>query len=218
MKPTSKKMKTIFIFLFSMLVPAFVFSQGKKAETIIEEITKKTQSYESVEVQFTFTYGDPNTGDDISEQGTLIISGDKYILDIEGQKVICDGETMWTYIEDAWEVQINTIEEDDESITPSKLLTSYNEEYKARLEKEYQTDGVNFQRIELKPEEGKKWIKLDLIINADEQQISEITIHDKNGGMINYKIDKFTPDIGVTDKDFTFNPDDYPDVEIVDMR
>ncbi len=211
-------MKNIFVFLFSILISAVVFSQGKKAEAIIDKITTKTQSYESVEVQFTFTYTDPSNGEDISEAGTLIISGDKYILDIEGQKVICDGETMWTYIEDAWEVQINTIEEDDESITPSKLLTSYNEEYKARLEKEYETDGVNYQRIELKPEEGKKWVKLDLIVDADKQQISEITIHDKNGGKINYKIDKFTPDVGVTDKDFTFNPDDYPEVEIVDMR
>jgi outer membrane lipoprotein-sorting protein len=211
-------MKQIIIIFLSLIFSVAVYSQNKKAETIIEEITKKTQSYKSVEFEFTFTYEDPNSGTDVSEEGKLIISGDKYILEIEGQKVICDGETIWTFIEEAWEVQINAIEEDDESITPSKLLTTYNEEYKAKLEKEFTEDGVNYQRIELKPEEGKKWVKLDVVVNADKQEISEITIHDKNGGTIQYKIDKLTPDINVTDDDFTFNPEDFPDVEVVDMR
>lgn len=211
-------MKKISIFILSTLMFAVASGQSKKAEAIIEEITKKTQSYESVGIEFTFTYEDPGSGEDVSEPGSLIISGDKYILDIEGQKVICDGKTIWTYIEDAFEVQINAIEEDDESITPSKLLTTYNEEYKARLDKEFKRKGVNYQRIELKPEEGKKWVKLDLIVNADSEQISSITIHDKNGGKISYSIDKIIPNKEVTDADFIFNPADYPDVEVVDMR
>lgn len=209
--------KSIIVFI-SLLVSITAFPQSKKAKAIIEEITEKTQSYKSVEFEFTFTYEDPSNGDDVSEQGKLIISGDKYILDIEGQKVICNGKTIWTYIEDAWEVQINTIEEDDGSITPSKLLTTYNEEYKARLVKEFKKDGVQYQKIELKPQEGKKWVKLEVIVNADEMQFSEISIFDKNGGKIHYKIDTFTPDINITDDDFIFNIEDYPDVEVVDMR
>lgn len=211
-------MKKSIIVFFSLLVSITAFPQSKKAKAIIEEITEKTQSYKSVEFEFTFTYEDPSNGDDVSESGKLIISGDKYILNIEGQKVICDGKTIWTYIEDAWEVQINSIEEDDGSITPSKLLTTYNEEYKARLVKEFKKDGVQYQKIELKPQEGKKWVKLEVIVNADEMQFSEISIFDKNGGKIHYKIDTFTPDINITDDDFIFNTEDYPDVEVVDMR
>ncbi|MCD4724074.1 MAG: outer membrane lipoprotein carrier protein LolA [Bacteroidales bacterium] len=211
-------MKKSIIVFFSLLVSITAFPQSKKAKAIIEEITEKTQSYKSVEFEFTFTYEDPSNGDDVSEQGKLIISGDKYILDIEGQKVICDGKTIWTYIEDAWEVQINTIEEDDGSITPSKLLTTYNEEYKARLLKEFNKDGVQYQKIELKPEEGKKWVKLEVIIDADKKQFSEISIFDKNGGKIHYKIDTCTPNINITDDDFLFKTEDYPDVEVVDMR
>lgn len=211
-------MKKSIIVFFSLLVSITAFPQSKKAKAIIKEITEKTQSYKSVEFEFTFTYEDPSNGDDVSEAGKLIISGDKYILDIEGQKVICDGKTIWTYIEDAWEVQINSIEEDDGSITPSKLLTTYNEEYKARLVKEFKKDGVQYQKIELKPQEGKKWVKLEVIVNADEMQFSEISIFDKNGGKIHYKIDTFTPDINITDDDFIFKTEDYPDVEVVDMR
>jgi outer membrane lipoprotein-sorting protein len=218
MKTRSKEMKQSILFIISLLITSTIFAQAKKAEEIIEEITNKTQSYTSVEFEFTFTYEDPTSGDDASEKGVLLISGEKYILDIEGQKVICDGKTLWTYIEDAWEVQINTIEEDDESITPSKLLTTYNENYKARIDKEFKEEGVNYKRIELKPEEGKKWVKLDVIVDCDKMEIDKITIHDKNGGQLSYSIDKITPNIEVKDSDFVFNPEDYPDVEIVDMR
>lgn len=218
MKETNNNMKKIIILITALMITSPGFSQSKDADEIIRKVTEKTQAYQSVEFRFTFTYEDPVSGDDVSEQGMLIISGDKYILEIEGQKVICDGETMWTLIEDAWEVQINAVGDDDESITPSKLLTTYNEDYKAKLDKEYRQDGINYQKIELKPQEGKKWVMLDVVINADDQQISEITIHDKNGGTINYRIDKFTPDIDVDEEDFIFRPEDHPDVEIVDMR
>jgi outer membrane lipoprotein-sorting protein len=211
-------MNKAILFIFSIIISLGVSSQSKKAEEIIEEITTKTQSYSSVEVEFTFTYEDPSSGDEVSEPGKLIISGDRYILDIEGQTVICDGTTIWTYIEDAWEVQINSIEDDDDAITPSKLLTAYNDEYKAKLDKEFKRDGVNYQRIELKPAEGKKWEKLEVLVNADKEEISEITIHDKNGGKIHYKIDRFTPEVPVSDDDFTFDPEKHPDVEVVDMR
>lgn len=211
-------MNKAILFIFSIIISLGVSSQSKKAEEIIEEITTKTQSYSSVEVEFTFTYEDPSSGDEVSEPGKLIISGDRYILDIEGQTVICDGTTIWTYIEDAWEVQINSIEDDDDAITPSKLLTAYSDEYKAKLDKEFKRDGVNYQRIELKPAEGKKWEKLEVLVNADKEEISEITIHDKNGGKMHYKIDKFTPEVPVNDDDFTFDPEKHPDVEVVDMR
>ncbi len=211
-------MKKSIILIISILIGFAGYTQSKKAEQIIENITSKTQEYESVKFVFTFTYDDPGSNDEVMEQGTLLISGDKYVLEIEGQTVICDGETIWTYIEDAWEVQINAVEEGDESITPSKLLTTYNEEYKARLDKEYKKDGVHYQRIELKPDEGKKWVKLDVVVNADKEEISKITIHDKNGGKVSYTIDEMIPDIEVDESTFTFNIDDYPDVEVVDMR
>jgi len=218
MKARNNNMKKIFIFLSGLMIVCSGFGQAKDADRTIRDITEKTQSYKSVEFMFTFTYQDAVSGDDVSEKGRLVISGDKYILEIEGQRVICDGETIWTYLEDAWEVQINAIDDDDESITPSKLLTTYNEDYKARLDKEYREDGINYQRIELKPQEGKKWVMLEVVVNADEQQIAEITIHDKNGGKIHYKIDVFNTDIGVDDDDFVFRPEDHPDVEVVDMR
>lgn len=211
-------MKKTILYIFSIIISLGVFAQSKNAEKIIEDITTKTQSYSSVEVEFSYTYEDPSSGEEVSEPGKLIISGDRYILEIEGQTVICDGETIWTYIKDAWEVQINSIDEDDDAITPSKLLTTYNDEYKAKLDKEFKRDGVHYQRIELKPEDGKKWVKLEVVVNADKQEISEITIYDKNGGNIHYIISKFTPEVPVSDDDFTFDPEKHPEVEVVDMR
>ena len=76
-------MKQSILFIISLLITSTIFAQAKKAEEIIDEITNKTQSYTAVEFEFIFTYEDPTSGDDASEKGVLLISGEKYILDIE---------------------------------------------------------------------------------------------------------------------------------------
>lgn len=218
MKTTIKDMKKTLAIILSMILITGIAAQTKKADDIIREITEKTQAYQAVEFDFTFTYEDPVSGDDVSESGRLLISGDMYVLDIEGQKVYCDGETLWTHLVDAWEVQINSLGEDDQSVTPSRLLTTYNENYKARLSREYSKDGVNYQLFELKPGEGKKYIMLEVLIDAGKQEISEITIHDKNGGKVHYRINAIRTNPEVSENDFIFRPEDHPEVEVIDMR
>jgi outer membrane lipoprotein carrier protein len=218
MKTIINDMKKQLAIILSMFLITGIAAQTKKADDIIREITEKTQAYQAVEFEFTFTYEDPVSGEDVSEGGKLLISGDMYVLEIEGQKVYCDGETLWTHIVDAWEVQINSLGEDDGSVTPSRLLTTYNENYKARLSKEFSKDGVNYQLIELKPGEGKKYVMLEVLVDAGKQEISEITIHDKNGGKVHYRIDTIKANPEVTEKDFIFRPEDHPEVEVIDMR
>ena len=61
------------------------------------------------------------------------MSGDKYRMAAAGQTVICDGKTIWTYIKESNEVQVNALENKDDALTPSKLLTSYNANYKSKI-------------------------------------------------------------------------------------
>ena len=161
-----------------------------------------------------------NVEADIDEntEGILFVKGDKYRLMIAGQLVISDGETIWTYIEDAEEVQINAIDDSDETITPSNLLTSYNHDYKSKYVKETFQYGTTVHVIDLTPEDGKSYYKVGVIIDKTKDQLLEITIYDKNGSTYSYIINSFTPNIELDDAQFTFNPDDYLDVEIVDMR
>ena len=192
--------------------------KDKKATQILDEVTDKTKSYKTIKVEFTYRMENPEANINESKNGMLIIKGDKYRLSIAGQIVICNSETIWTYIEDAEEVQINDVEDSDESITPDKLLTSYNDNYKSKFIKETLWHGKTVQIIELTPLEGKTYYKVQLIIDKVRKQILNFQIFDKNGSTYTYQINKFIPDLAVEDSEFIFNPEEYPDVEIIDMR
>lgn len=192
--------------------------KDKKATKILEELSKKTESYKTIEVDF--LYKMDNNESDIHESydGELLVEGDKYRLNIAGQLVISDGETIWTYIEDAEEVQINSIEEGEEVFTPTNFLDSYTENYKSKLIGEENRDGKNVQIIELIPFKKKNYSKVELILDKDKNQMISFSIFDNNNSIYTYLITKFIPDVPLNGNEFVFNPEDYPDVEIIDMR
>ena len=216
-------MKYIITLLISIFIVQFVIGQDtekgdKKSRDILNRLTATTESYKSIKAEFTYKMKNTEADIDESTDGTLFIKGDKYRLLIAGQVVISDGETIWTYIEDAEEVQINSVEESEESITPGNLLTSYNKDYKSKFIRESFQYGTTVYVIDLTPIEGKSYYKVRVIIDKAKDQLLDITIFDKNGSTFSYIINKFEPDVEIEDNQFTFKEADYPDVDVVDMR
>jgi outer membrane lipoprotein-sorting protein len=211
-------MKKIIIITLSVLVSFAVSGQSKKADQLIKDVSDKIQSYESFKAEFTYEISGPDMDGVETDNGVLIVKDEKYRLLIAGQLIICDGETIWTYLEDAEEVQINSVEEEDGIITPSNILTFYDENYKSKFIKDEKNTENHIQVIELKPNEDRNFSKVDLTIDTEKMLVDAIYIFDKNGGGIRYSIDNFYPDYKTGEKDFIFKEEDYPGVEIIDMR
>lgn len=190
----------------------------KKSNAILEQLTAKTEAYKTIRVDFTYKMENLEAGINENSRGILLVMGNRYKLDISGQMVFCNGETIWTYIEDASEVQINSLEDAEESISPNKLLSSYNKDYRSKFIKEdflYETT-VNI--IDLTPIEGKSYSRVRLVIDKSKDQLLEITIFDKNGSTYSYVINKFEPNIEASEDDFTFKVSDFQGVDVIDMR
>jgi outer membrane lipoprotein-sorting protein len=207
------------ILILALIISSTVFSQSKKSsDEILKEVTEKTKSYESIRIDFTYNMDNPEAKIHESEAGSLLVSGDKYRLNIAGQIIISDGETMWTYIQEVNEVQINTVEEDQELLTPSKLLTSYSEQYKSKLIGEESRDGKTYQVIELKPIENKTYSLVTLTVDKELQRFVRIAVQDNNGNTFTYIVKDFNPEIPVSENDFTFSDEEFPGAEVIDMR
>jgi outer membrane lipoprotein carrier protein len=216
-------MKKLIALLISISITVFSIAQDtdkgdKKSREILDRLTAKTEAYGTIKTEFNYKMNNVEADIDENTEGTLFVKGDKYRLMIAGQLVISDGVTIWTYIEDAEEVQINSVEDSEESITPSNLLTSYNDDYKSKFIKETFQYGTTVYIIDLTPNEGKSYSKVGVIIDKEKDQLLEITIYDKNGSTYSYIINSFITNLELDDAQFTFNPEDYPDVEVVDMR
>jgi outer membrane lipoprotein carrier protein len=195
------------------------YSQAKKSsEEILKQVSEKTKSFSTIRISFTYNMDNPSAKVHETETGILLVKGDKYSLDISGQKVISDGKTSWTYISEANEVQINTIDENENALTPTKLLTSYSEDYKSKLVDEITKDGRAQYVIELKPNAEKNYTNVELNIDKELYRITRIAIQDKSGNTFSYLVNKFEANVTVKDTDFTFNAKDFPGVEVIDMR
>jgi len=153
-----------------------------------------------------------------SKSGSLLLSGDKYRLKAAEQEVICDGKTIWTFLKESNEVQINDLDNKDESLTPSKLLSNYNTNYKSKLLKDRFSDDPMDQSIELIPNIVKNFTKAILVVDKVKKQVKSFILYDKSGNTFTYRITRYQTDVPVSQADFTFDKSKFPGVEINDMR
>jgi outer membrane lipoprotein-sorting protein len=214
-------MRTILSTLLAVLLfsAQTTFAQTRKSsEEILKKVSETTKTYTSIRINFTYNMDNPSAKIHESETGMLLVKGDAYRLDIAGQQVITDGKTSWTFIADANEVQVNTVEDDENALTPTKLLTSYNEDYKSRLASEIEKNGRQLYVIELKPNEDKSFTSVELQVDKELYRIARIAILDKSGNTFTYIVNKFETNVAVNDSEFTFNEKDHPGVDVIDMR
>ncbi len=217
-------MQKTFLFLIVTFQLINLFAQettekgDKKSNEILDRLTAKTESYKTIKAEFSYIMKNTDAGIDEKTEGTLFVKGDKYRLLIAGQVVICDGVTTWTYIKDAEEIQINSVDNSEESITPNKLLTSYNKDYKSKFVKETFQYGTTVNVVDLTPIQGKSYSSVRVIVDKAKDQLLEITIFDKNGSTYSYIINKFEPNTILNDSHFAFNKTEFPNADIVDMR
>jgi outer membrane lipoprotein-sorting protein len=211
-----KKILTIFLTLLAFT--GICQTKDQKAIALLDEVSTKTKSYKSIKADFSYKMENKQAKINEEKKGSLLLSGDKYRLTVAGQVVICDGKTIWTYIEESNEVQINTLDNKDDALTPSKLLTSYNANYKSKIIKDNTQTDLNVETLELIPNVSKNFIKAVVAIDKMKKQVRSFSLYDKNGNIFTYKIIKFQTDLPVNPNDYTFDKSKFPGVEVIDMR
>jgi outer membrane lipoprotein carrier protein len=211
--------------LIGLIISMFIISNANaqitdaKANETLNKLSAKMKSFVNYKIEFVYTLENKAEKIKQSKNGTAIIKGDKYSLNVSGQRIICDGKTVWTYIPDADEVQINNVNlKDDDALNPGKLFSTYEKNYKAKLIKEVNQAGVLTQIIDLTPIKGKAFFKVRLTIDKTKMQIISTEIYNKNGSTYMYKVIKFLSNLKISDAEFTFKASDFPGVEINDMR
>jgi outer membrane lipoprotein carrier protein len=209
------------IWTIMLILPAMLMSaQNKdaKAVKLLDDLSAKTKASKTIKADFTYTMTNKQAKINESKSGVLLVSGDKYRLTASGQTVICDGKTVWTYIKESNEVQVNSLDNKDDALTPSKLLTSYNQNYAATIIKDKDNKDVNVEAIQLIPNTSKNFNKAILLVDKVKMQVRGFKLFDKNGNIFTYTVTNYKTDVPTTPSDFSFDAAKYPGVEVIDMR
>ncbi|MBK9730110.1 MAG: outer membrane lipoprotein carrier protein LolA [Chitinophagaceae bacterium] len=215
-------MKKFFVFIiFSLSIASSVKAQQKdqKAEQILNGVSSKYKGYKSVQADFIIKVEGGNSKTTDQQAGTLYLKGNKYKLKINNQEIISDSKTVWTYLKDANEVQINSFETDDNTISPTDIFTIYEKDFLYAFTEEQLIGGKTIQIIDLTPnDKNKSYFKVRLEIDKVEKAIQSAVVFDKNGNRYTYEIRKFIPNPEIADTFFSFDTNKYPGIEVVDLR
>lgn len=214
-------MKKILITAILLTSAAFLNAQdNSKAKAILDGVSKQTKSYSTIDIAFTFTMQNTAKKTKDTKTGTACMKGEKYWMSYYGQEIFCDGQTVWTYIKENNEVQINVNDPNsDMTLNPVKLLTDYNKSYTPKFIKEETRGSKIFQIVDLTPVKPKSYYKVRLEIDKTQKQVVNAIIYDKNGvNVYTYSITKFVTNKTIPDTKFTFKTADHPGVEVIDLR
>ena len=217
-------MKKISITLFlAVFFISAVFSQSKdpKAKAVLDGMSQKYASIKGLKASFEFSYSDVSDSRTQNQSGEIAIKGDKYHLKLPEQEIFNNGKTVWTYIvrDNYKEVTINNASDMENELTPSSVYNIYQKGYNYRLIGEKTENGVIIQEIELKAEKPNAPFKMiKLFVDKNKKDLLSWEIYDDQGGIFKYKFKSINTNAELTDDYFTFNPQKYGKVEIIDLR
>jgi outer membrane lipoprotein-sorting protein len=211
--------KLIFSLLAAFLSLSVSAQYDPKALQILEAMSKKYQSIPAFEANLAVTL--TNDVEKVNEEfkGKITVKGDKYKLVLPEQEVINNGATIWTYLPDAKEVNIDNYDPTSQDINPSKIYEIYKKNFKYLYLQDKTEGGVLCEEIDLVPEKkDAQFFKIKMFIAKKDKSIQSWTMFDKGGNRYKYTLAKFNPNVKVDDTFFTFDPKKYPGVEVIDLR
>lgn len=208
------KMKNIITYLFV----AFTISglAQNKAKTLLNEVSQKVKSYENISIDFKYTL--ENTSENIKQEtrGDVIMKGDHYKLNILGVVRLFDGKTLYTISPEDEEVTISSENDNEEdAITPSKMLSFYEDGYTYTLDIEQSLKGRKIQYIKLTPIDSNSEIEYILLgIDAQTKHIYNLIQLGKNGTKTTFTVNSFKTNEPLPKTLFTFDANKYQDYYI----
>ncbi len=211
-------MKKLIIFI-AILYTGIAFAQDdKNAEKLLQKVIDHTSSYKNFKANLSYTMVNADINIDEKKTGVIYVEGDNYRIEMEGQVIISDGKTTWTYLSDSDEVMISDVDDSEGSISPTKILTEYNDSYKAKFSTGKEYKNSNLKKICLKPNDKKNFEKMSVVVNVNKLSLESFSVYDVNGNVFTYHIINLQANIKMLPNTFTFNAALYPGVEVVDMR
>ncbi|MFY0714662.1 outer membrane lipoprotein carrier protein LolA [Seonamhaeicola sp. NFXS20] len=205
----------LFITLIVLVLSVNVFAQNK-GKALLDEVSKKVKSYDNISIDFKYTL--ENLSENIKQEtrGDVIMQGEKYKLNILGVTRLFNGSKLYTISPEDEEVTISSEGENEEdAITPSKMLSFYEDGYTYQLDIQQNIKGRKIQYVKLTPIDSNSELESILLgIDAQTKHIYNLIQIGKNGAKTTLTVNSFKTNQPISNSLFTFDANKYQDYYI----
>lgn len=179
---------TLLLFVFGITT-----IQAQSAKGLLDEVSKKVKSYNNIVINFKYSLNNPAENVDQETRGEVTLKGNKYLLNLMGTEQLYDGKKLYVIIPEDEEINISTLnEEDGASVTPSKMLTFYEDGYTYKMDVEQNVQGRKIQYVKLIPIDSKSDLQ-EILLGIDKQtkHIYKMIQKQNNGTNVTITVNSF---------------------------
>ena len=204
-------MKKIALVTVLLFFGSIVSVSAQEAKSLLNEVSQKARSYDNIEIDFKYNLS--NTKENVNQdtRGDVTIDGEKYVLHMLGTTTMFDGKKIYTIVPEDEEVTISTYDSSqDKQITPSKMLTFYENGYRYKMDITQNVKGRKIQYVKLIPIDSNAEIK-DILLGIDVQtkHIYKLIQTDDNGTKYTITVNSFKTDQPLSKNLFVFDEGKY---------
>lgn len=203
--------------LLTLLLTALGFSAiaqfDPSAQKYLDDLAQTVQNAPGLSISFDAKISSLEEPNEVNNgKGKLLLKQNYHKLEIGDQETYGDGINQWIFFPDEKEVTIQPIEEDE--ITPASIFTIYKKGYRFRLLGENDNKVI----VELSPEDqASSYVRITLYIDIAAQQLDAFAAQGKNGMVTSVNITAWETK-ALVDNSVIFNVEEYPGIDIIDLR
>lgn len=201
--------KNIFTLAVATLMAMTVGAQtATKAKSILDKTAAIISNKSGASASFKISGSKTGT-----MSGRFFIKGNKFKATTPEASMWFNGTTQWTYMNNTEEVNISSPTEGQQmQMNPYKFITLYKTGYALSSKT---LKGV--YEVHLKATDAKRPIKEMFITINSKTYLPSVVRMLQNGSWTTVNISNFKKE-NLSDATFTFDPKQYPDAEIIDLR
>lgn len=206
-----KRFLTVLVVLLS-----FTLSAQNSAKKLLDEVSAKVKSYDNISIDFKYVLVNLEENINQETRGNVVMQGDKYLLNILGITRIFDGKTLYSVSPEDEEVTISSQNTQDENtITPSKMLSFYEEGYNYTMDIVQNVSGRKIQYVKLVPIDSNVEINHVLLgIDSNTKHIYNLIEVGANKTKTTLTVNSFKTNEPLSKTLFTFDKAKYKDYYI----
>ena len=209
-------MKQILVLFISFICVASFAQDAAKAKALLKDVSEKIKNYDNISIDFKYVLHNALENIKQETKGDVVMQGDKYRLNILGVTRLYNGKTLYSISPEDEEVTISKEDADDEgSITPSKMLSFYEDGYMYAMDIVQNIKGRKIQYIKLTPIDSNSEIENVLLgIDPQTNHIYNLIESGKNGTKTTLTISAFKTNEPLSKTLFSFDEKKYEDYYI----